>query len=297
MGTSKPPIKDKSNYIVIWIDQNNDKEENQGYLNKFSDELKNFSFLLVNSIDEGYDKLANFGFQLIYIILSGRLAEKFLDLYEENLQKLNFISLNIIFCSYYNLHISKKYANDPFYNPGGVVTNFKAVIEFLKKDRKYKIIKKNFSIENKIKRGNPFLFLQNKIENISLPTILTKFSSKFISEEDLEKCNQFLLNNYSDELKEYRCYSILSTKIKIPFYLYSKIFIRLYLAQSRFYKDLNISLEQEKFSDFKQIIFVLYYALNMKILESIYDKYLYGGASIDMQTYEEIINCLKVPKK
>ena len=76
---------------------------------------------------------------MIYVILSCRLAEEFLDLYEENLQKLSVVTLNIIFCYNGKYHQTKKYANDPFYNPGGVVTDFIKVIEFLKLDKTYQI--------------------------------------------------------------------------------------------------------------------------------------------------------------
>ena len=82
---------------VIWIDQNNGEKENEGYLNRYSEELKDFSFTLVTSVQEGYSLLSKFRFEIIYIILSGRLAEEFLDIYEENLQRLTVLTLNIIF--------------------------------------------------------------------------------------------------------------------------------------------------------------------------------------------------------
>lgn len=50
---------------------------------------------------------------------------------------------------------------------------------------------------------------------------------------------------------------------------------------------------KDNLSDFKQIIFVLYYGLNMRIIESIYNKYLYRVSFIDLQTYEEIKKSLK----
>ena len=121
--------KQKKN--VVWIDQNNDKKENKGYLNKYSSVLNDFSFTLVTSVKEGYNCLSKFKFQLIYVILSGKLAEEFLDIYEEHLQELDIISLNIIFCFNGKYHQTKKYANDPFYNPGGIVTEFEGVIHFL----------------------------------------------------------------------------------------------------------------------------------------------------------------------
>ena len=142
--------------IVIWIDQNNNKEENNEYLKIYSDVLQDFSFILVTSVNEGYAQLSKLSFQLVYVILSGRLAEEFLDLYEENLQQFDIVTLNIIFCFNNKLHESKKYANDPFYNPGGVVTDFKEVIKFLKKDIKYPVINEEYSIENS--NANPFEF-------------------------------------------------------------------------------------------------------------------------------------------
>ena len=38
---------------------------------------------MVTSVEKGYYELSKFS--LIYVILSGRIAEQFLDLYEENL--------------------------------------------------------------------------------------------------------------------------------------------------------------------------------------------------------------------
>ena len=159
---------------VVWIDQNNNGPENKRYLQICSEALKNFSFTLVTSVKEGYECLSKFKFELIYVILSGRLAEEFLDIYEENLQKLHIITLNIIFCFNRKFHETKKYANDPFYNPGGVVNN----------DIK-----------------DVFMFVENKDENIAFPIILKKFSGYFINEKDLEKFKRFLLFNYYEQFK------------------------------------------------------------------------------------------------
>lgn len=137
MGTSNdssnrnPEINDMKN--VVWIDQNNNKEENPGYLNEYSEELKNFSFTLVTSVDEGYTQLKKYGFQLVFVILSGRLAEKFLDSYEKYLQEFNIISLNIIFCSNYELHKSKKYALIHFIIQEELSTILRMLLNFLKK--------------------------------------------------------------------------------------------------------------------------------------------------------------------
>ena len=256
---------------VIWIDQNNDKSENKGYLKHYSEKIKDFSFTLVTSVKEGYSCLSKYKFKLVYVILSGRLAEEFLDIYEENLQKLTVLTLNIIFCFNGEYHKSKKYANDPFYNPGGVVTEFEEVINFLKKEdnlsQKPNIIDGHRNIHYNYENTKPFIFIQKNIENISLPIILKKFSSRFINDDELEEFKKFIYNNYYKNIHDKDIISFFGAKLKIPYYLYSKIFIRLYTMEYAFYKDLNHSLSNGNYSEFNQYIFTLYYGLNRKILK------------------------------
>ena len=211
---------------VFWIDQNNDKEENQEYLKHYSEDLKDFSFILVTSVEKGYSCLKKYCFKLIYVILSGRLAEEFLDLYEENLQKLNVITLNVIFCFNGKYHKLKKYANDPFYNPGGIVTDFKEVIQFLKKDIKYKITSPKIS-NQKINYSNnnnekSFIFISKNIKNLSYPIIFKKLAPRFINEDEFEKFKEFMCNNYYDILEKIdllNIYLVVKLKFLIIFFL------------------------------------------------------------------------------
>ena len=284
---------------VLWIDQNNEeKEENKEYLKIYSEELKNFSFKLVNSVEKGYSYLSQIkSFELIYVILSGRLAENFLDSYEENLRNLSLLTANIIFCFNGQYHNSKKYANDPFYNPGGVVTQFEDVIKFLKKDisRGFNkpIIKDKYKIISDKDKEKSFIIIQKNIENISLPIILKKFASRFINEEELEKLKEFLIYNYFDAVKESGLLDIFRSKIKIPYYLYSKMFIRLFTMESKFYKELNKSLINGYFSDFNQYIFILYSGLNRKVIKD-YNGYLYRASIMYKQELYNIKNSCKL---
>ena len=277
---------------VIWIDQNNDKSENKGYLKHYSERLKDFSFTLVTSVKEGYSCLSKYKFKLVYVILSGRLAEEFLDIYEENLQKLTVLTLNIIFCFNGEYHKTKKYANDPFYNPGGVVTEFEEVIKFLTKEDNLSL-NPNMIERNKIynfDNSRAFIFIPKKIENISLPIILKKFSSRFIDEYELEEFKKFIYNNYSKDIKDKDLINFFCAKLKIPYYLYSKIFIRLYTLETPFYPDLKHSLSKGNYSEFNQYIFTLYYGLNRKILKDCHEIFLYHFICININEYINIIN-------
>ena len=273
---------------VVWIDQNNNEEENKGYLNKYSKELKEFSFILVTSVQEGYNQLSKFNFQLVYVILSGRKAEEFLDLYEEKLQQLNIITLNIIFCYNKQYHQSKKYANDPFYNPGGIVTEFKEVINFLKNHKKYKINGEKYKAGITPPNINQFIFIRKEPENYAFPIILKKFSSRLINDEELEKFKQFLLNNYFENPSEMN--QILSCQMKIPYYLYSSLFLRIYTMETPFYRDLKLALINNNFIDFKQFIYTLYSGLNLNIIKNEHNVNLYCLQLISNDEYDTIKN-------
>ena len=246
---------------------------------------------MATSVQEGYSLLSKFRFEIVYIILSGRLAEEFLDLYEENLQKLTVLTFNIIFCFNGEYHKVKKYANDPFYNPGGVVTEFQEVIYFLKMDKNEENDIQRISEQNNYNNLNDdkiFTFISNNIKNISFPIILKKFSSRFINEDEIEKFKRFVKTNYYNILEENGLIDFFDSKIKIPYYLYSKIFIRLYTMESPFYHDLKKALSNGFYSDFNQFIFTLYYGLNRKIIKDFHDRPLYKFIKMSEQDFNEI---------
>ena len=156
-------------------------------------------------------------------------------------------------------------------------------------DNKYPINKQKHHIDYTNINKNPFEYIENKIENIVFPIILKKFSSRFINDGELEKLKKYILNNYYDKLNN-DIIDILSYKIKIPYYLYSKIFLRIYTSGCEFYRDLNVALSKNNFRDFKQFIFILYYGLIRNLIKNAHDTYLYRLINIDLDVYNEIIN-------
>ena len=77
--------------------------------------------------------LSNYKFKFVYIIINDKLADKFFSKYEEAVKRLGVITANIIFCDQ-QPKLKKDYMNNPFLNPGKVVTNFSKVVEYLNTD-------------------------------------------------------------------------------------------------------------------------------------------------------------------
>lgn len=82
-----------------------------------------------------------------------------------------------------------------------------------------------------------FIFISKTLYNLSFPIIFKKFSYRFMNEDLLEKFKLFLFNNYYSSLEGIDLIKIINSSFKIPFYLFSKIFLRLYTKETPFYRD------------------------------------------------------------
>ena len=115
---------------VLWIDQYARCEVYDNLLKKYSKNLNDFYFERATSIIEAFSILSNYEFKMIYIIINNKLSEKFFSIYIEEVKKLGVVTANIIFCDEEPKN-KNNFFNDPFLNPGGVVTNFSKVVDYL----------------------------------------------------------------------------------------------------------------------------------------------------------------------
>ena len=197
-------MEEPKKYKVLWVDVNN-ASHNLTYLNQYREYLKDFDFLLATTVEQGYELLAKEEnqYQRIFIITSGRLSLDFLLQYEKNLKKLNVATSNIIFCNYKKVHEAKVYANDPWYNPGKVVTSFEEVINYLRNSTiEYE---KSLEFEGKIKKDDfiaglevkdKFLITKNDdVKQLIIPTILGELlNESLISKEEIDNFYQFVFS-------------------------------------------------------------------------------------------------------
>ena len=120
---------------IIWIDQNVDNEENNGYLK----ELQNYNYFKIKcfkNIDEAINEIKKIEFEETYIILSGKLYITFIEKFKENLKDMYIIPKIIIFTGNKEKFIeyNKEYSsilNHPFYNLGGIKTSFNEIKQFI----------------------------------------------------------------------------------------------------------------------------------------------------------------------
>jgi len=118
---------------VLWIDQYSRCKVYDNYLTKYSEQLKDFYFERATTINEAYSILANYEFKMVYIIINDKLSKKFFSEYIDEIKKLGVETANIIFWDE-EPKTNNIFFNDPFLNPGKIVTDFSKVVNYLNID-------------------------------------------------------------------------------------------------------------------------------------------------------------------
>jgi len=181
--------------------------------------------------------------------------------------------------------------NDPFYNPGGVISSFEGLVErikLFKVGEEYKI--KIREIEKRNYEGIlTFEYLQNE-EDLLAPALYKEIiTNEPIKKEEVKKLiNYFLslnnesINNLVLNLKHYE---------NIPFEILTKYSARTYTFETEFYKILNHDLMKSKMNDnYKTFIKLLYNGIEIKSFSSFTGKKLYRGGAINRSEANKIID-------
>ena len=298
---------------LIWVDSNIDNEENSAYL----EILKNYVFLKVKyfkEVDEAINKIKEFEFIEIIIIISGRLYIKFIENFKKNLKDIYIIQKIIIFTGSKTKFIEynkqyKELFNHPFYNLGGIKTSFNEVKQFILNEIElYKSLNEvssndkidiyNNKILDRDDEGSlTFEYIDCK-EKLALP-ILYKSLVEYTIEDKMYNTSNNINNKYSKDIKSIK---LLLNPIKsindIPIEILSKYYARIYTAKSEnnknFYSEINRNLRKNKKEKYYlPYIKTLYEGLKLKSLLIYSNNILYKGTSLLNKEIKIIKNYLK----
>ena len=137
---------------LLWFDENVFNEENKIYFDKLRTIFINIKGF--QSLDKGFENFyqcKNKNYQIILVIVSGKLFGKFIKKLKDNLNNIINIPYTFIFTStdYKNILLNsdndkenilsydtKISINNGFYNPGGVYDNFDVLFQELISSKK-----------------------------------------------------------------------------------------------------------------------------------------------------------------
>ena len=300
---------DKNNKIkVIWFDEQiNNKENNNFYKELKSKFVKSEKYQILDKGFNNFYKNNNINdFEIIIVIVSGRLFGRYIKKIKDNINKIINIPYTYIFTSsnYKNVLLKlipdKEHilsydtmitVNDGFYNPGGVYDDFDILINAIK--ILIEKINSNINIKERIKdKINyegilTFEYLESE-EDLLAPALYKDIiNNEKITKEDCKNFHKYILSFNSGEM---------NTLIKnldlfsyIPFEILCKYWARFYTIESDFYKVLNNNLMKSKISyNYKTFIKMLYTGVEINSLKSYPEKYLYRGSAINKIEIEKI---------
>ena len=263
---------------IIWIDENIENRENQGY-----SELLEKSQLLKNKcteIEEAIEILKQISFKEVKIIIAGRLYQNFVESFKQNIKDMKVAPKIIVFTMNKEsfLDYNPTYNNDDnkFYTFGGIATTFEEVKSFLQ--NKTEPEKNNEFEEDRLS----FDYIDSK-EKLTLP-LSFKALIEQTKQENINNYNLSLYKEYYNKINKEKAKKLLemiSSKSNIPTEILSKAYVRLYTAETKFYYDLNENLTKNKKEKYLTYIKTIYEGIKLKSLEPYKEiGYLYRGSKI-----------------
>ena len=166
--------------------------------------------------------------------------------------------------------------NDSFYNPGGIVSDFKELKKrlLLFKQGLNTNIKKRKIDKHNFEGVLTFEYLQNE-EDLLAPALY----KEIIANEEIKKEEKINLINYFLSFKNNNLENLflnLKNYESIPIEILSKYSTRAYTYETYFYKTINCDLMKSKMNDnYKTFIKLLYNGIEVKSFSSFTGKLLY----------------------
>ena len=277
---------------ILWIDQYSNCKVYDNYLKKYSQQLKCFYFERATTITQAFSILSNYEFKMIYIIINDKLSEKFFSEYIDEIKKLGVVTANIIFCDEEPKN-KNKFFNDPFINPGKIVTDFSKVVNYLNIDECgfNNILKMNKTIDSSYageKYGN--IFKEINEDQIIIPSkMIDKIILNLPSKEKIDEFKNFIYK-YGNNLLSKTVNPSQEKKIDLPLFIYSKFYMRLYGLETDFYYDINkyLTNQENDFGIFNTFVTILYYGLSQNLLISNDEFPFYRGGVISKNEFKII---------
>ena len=233
---------------------------------------------------------------MVHIIINDKLSMQFFSEYIDEIKKLGVVTANIIFCDKEPKN-KNKFVNDPFLNPGKIVTDFSKVVNYLNSDecgfnnilKMKKTIDSSFTGKN---YGN--IFKGIKESQIIIPyKKIDKIILNLPSKEAIDKYKNFIYK-YGNNLLSQVVNPSQEKKIDLPLFIYPKFYMRMYGLETDFYYDINkyLTNQENDFGIFNTFVTILYYGLSQNLLISYNEfndeKPLYSGGLISKNELKNI---------
>ena len=297
--TTKNSINENNVITFIWIDYNIDNEENKKYKNILKTDV---SLIECKLIEQGLEEIKKIKFERVILMLSSKMFEDFIPLFEKEKNKIS-CSLNIIVFTKKEKKIlieeicskNKEISSGYLFDKVNIFAQFKQIQEFIQKEKnKKKLYSSHFELiddKNRVYYDNKMECFQ-KIENyeeLILPIYFHRIIET-ITLEEIHNFNYYLVTSF-EETKT--ILSQFENLPEMPVEIICKYWAKIYtLEKGKFYSILNRGLRDKKFKLFLPFVKMMYEGIKRKVFTPITNELLYSGGIISNKELQELRNSL-----
>ena len=235
---------------VLWIHSNRYKSSNNIFKSVLT--KRNLEFKEASDPTSGIEELKKIQYKCVYVIVSGRMFQEFIQKFQENLSEISCIPIVTMLTMHIETCQQYKYANHPFYNPGGIHIEYDGLIQtFLKFDSivTHKIEK---NVIASVYNNECFNFEKiDSIPKLYFPFIYSKFIKK-IDDNDIHEFHKNILKYDNEDIKKL-IYPLVYLS-EIPIEILVKFWLRIYTLETGFYSNMNCKLMKLKGKEFNTYI-------------------------------------------
>ena len=310
---------------IIWIDQNIENDENKYTYKELTENLPDYEIIKSKSVKEAFDIISKnyeeYKFKLFYVIVSGKLSEKFFEEYVKKSLELHILCATIIYCSeeHRKENEFKPFFLDDFLNPGKVTDLSYYIIDYIKsvqcpyylepndlnqndkkeKEEKEEEKKENIDMEseknkNDIEFAAEFTYIPD-LGTLAYPIIISKYiNCTLIEKEEIEKMQKENIKLYPNLKHLFKPSE--EKNIFIPYHILAKYYLKIYTQNSNFYVNMNKELKERQFDNHRIFIYLMYNALNKGIFKSYSQTNLYRGGTLSDEEFNSLMEKFQMQK-
>ena len=297
ISTIKKDNNNNNNVLkMIWIDANIKNFENKIYTRELEEIV---SLTLCSTIIEGLNEIKKIKFQKVIIMLSKRMFNDFIQLFEQEKTKI-CCSLNIIVFTQNENKIlikeicdnNKTISSGYLFNKENIFDKFGEIRNYISKEKEPKVIlSPHFDIINNNNKKYYEEEIGNfeKIENYE-ELILPIYFHKIIEPITLEEIHNFNYYLSSSFVGAKKILSQFDNLPEMPIEVICKYWAYIYtLEKGKFYSVLNTGLRNKNYKIFLPFIKMMYEGIKRKVFTSITNKPLFSGGIISNKELQELI--------
>ena len=216
------------------------------------------------------------------------MFSEFIHKFQENISQIYCIPIITMFTQHKESCKKYQYAYHPFYNAGGIHTEYEELIKVFLTFDSIVTFQIDANIISPVYNNECFSFEKiDSIPKLYFPFIYSKFIQK-INDKDIHEFHENILKYDNNEIKKL-IYPLVNLS-EIPIEILVKFWLRIYTLETGFYNNMNCKLMKLQGKEFDTFIKLIYFALNEKYLKNRCDICLYRGDIMNNEELKTIIN-------